>query len=118
MKTRRTFLKGLFGVVGCCLVATKLKAAPRPHINKDYEAGMMAAIQAGKGPRPALGWKCYVQHLHHPQRHFQTGVIRTINFKDKTIDVMVLDEYPITDSRSTLRKEKICQTQNPKQSRS
>ena len=71
-----------------------------------WEAGVAVAISAGKHG-PCLGWKCYVESLHHPFRHFQTGMVGSINFKDKTIDIMVLDEYPITDSRSSLRREKI-----------
>ena len=93
MKTRRTFVKGLLGIVVGITGALLVKAeAKRPKHNKDWEAGVMAAIEAGKGPRPALGWKCYVESLHHPQRHFQEGMIRTINFKDKTITVCILDD--------------------------
>ena len=105
MKTRRNFVKGLFGFVGCCLATVKVKATSRPRINKDYEDGMKAAIRAGKGPAPTLGWKCYVQSLRHPRQHFQTGRIRVINYKDKTIDIMILDEYPINDPRSTFLTE-------------
>ena len=37
-------------------------------------------------------WKCNIISLHHPQRHFQEGLIRTIKYKDKTITVCNLDD--------------------------
>lgn len=101
MKTRRNFIKGLFGVAGCCLVAAKLKAAPRPRINKDFEAGMIATIQAGKGPRPTLGWKCIIR-LNQHQRPLQ-GKIQTIDFKNRTITVHV-DSLIIAEKAGRVQK--------------
>lgn len=102
MKTRRSFIGGLLALVGLGGIS---QGKEQSRVNKDYEAGMRAAIRAGKGPAPSLDWKCYVTSLRHPRRHFQTGMIQTINYKDKTIDITIIDEYPINDPRSTYKAE-------------
>ena len=85
MKTRRNFVKGLFGFAGCCLVSTGLKAASKQKINKDYEAGMKAAIRAGKGPAPTLGWTCTMDiNQNQPPLY---GKITSIDFENKSITV-------------------------------
>lgn len=121
-KTRRTFLRKALAViglgsVGTVAIATSLKpkqlasdvlftAEDCDRLRKSaFEAGVRAAWKSSSCKKqPIPGWKCYVESLHHPFRHFQTGKIRAINYKDKTIDIMILDEYPITDSRSSRNK--------------
>ena len=126
-KTRRTFMKKVLaifgvGVSGTVVAASSLKTkqfeATLPledsaisfkdcdRLRKTaFEAGVRAAWKMSDCKKqPIPGWKCYVESLHHPFRHFQTGKIKAINYKDKTIDLMILDENPITDSRSSLNK--------------
>ena len=53
----------------------------------DFQAKEIKELKAG-----LLRWKCNIISLHHPQRHFQEGMIRTINSKDKSITVCNLDD--------------------------
>jgi len=88
MKTRRNFIKGLFGFTGVLLtvagIKTVSKATKKPKYSKDFEAGVLAAIQAGK-TGISLGWTCKTR-LNQHQRPL-SGKIQNIDFKNKTITV-------------------------------
>ena len=54
--------------------------------NKDFESGMIAAIQAGK-TGPALGWTCLSKYKNNPKTLF--GKIVCIDFENKIVEVYI-----------------------------
>ena len=74
MKTRRTFIKGLFGFIGTCLIAMGHKAIPKEKKESNID------------------WKYYIESLHYPQRQLHQGMIHQIDYKRKIILICDLDD--------------------------